>query len=182
MGWTVAEGPNRARRGRTGDTGRQKGQPRDCRPAAGCLCQDDDRLAASRSGLDRQHDGPRQCPRKEEIVVVVARGHRFRRDGGGVTLADLSDEPFVHYHPSNGTAVRVDQFAARPRRGSQSGPAHGQPAHGPPNSQRRGWECPSCRYRQRDIIAVVAAPSDNLVPQFLADLHRRGMPTRCDPG
>jgi DNA-binding transcriptional LysR family regulator len=34
---------------------------------------------------------------------------------------------------------------------------------------------------ERDVIAVVAAPSDALVRQFLTDIHRRGLPTWSGP-
>lgn len=48
----------------------------------------------------------------EKIVVVAAPGHRFAAMDA-VPLAELSCEPIVHYHPSNGNAVWVDEFAAR---------------------------------------------------------------------
>jgi len=134
---------------------------------------------------------------KEEVVVVVARGHRLAETVGGVTLADLSDEPFVHYDPSNGMAVWIDQFAAdhdatlnpvlrtgSPRTAAQLAAAGVGVSIVPISAlvpRPPGVVLPLRPAIERDIIAVVAAPSDNLVQQFLADLHRRGLPTRCDP-
>ena len=48
---------------------------------------------------------------REEIVLVASPEHRFA-GLACVPLAELATEPLVHYHPDNGFAVWVDQFAA----------------------------------------------------------------------
>jgi DNA-binding transcriptional LysR family regulator len=48
---------------------------------------------------------------QEEIVVVASAEHRFSRMGA-VPLGELAGEPLVHYHPDNGNARWVDEFAA----------------------------------------------------------------------
>jgi DNA-binding transcriptional LysR family regulator len=133
----------------------------------------------------------------EEIVTVVTPGHRFAAMEGGVPVAELAGEPFVHYGPTSGMAVWVDQFAAdhkvllnpvlrtgSPRAAAQLAAAGvgvsivpiSALVPRPPAVVR-----PLHPMVEREILVMVAAPSDSLVQQFLADLHRRGMPTRCDP-
>jgi len=134
---------------------------------------------------------------KEQIVVVVAPGHRFAERTTGVAICELADEPFVHYHRDNGMAVWVDEFAERhkvvlnpilrtrsPRTAAQLaaggigaalvpvsavGPA-------PPGVVR--LLRPAI---ERDVIAVIASPADTLVHQFLTDIHRCGLPTWSGP-
>lgn len=128
---------------------------------------------------------------KEDVVVVTAAGHPFA-EMSGVPFADLKDEPFVHYHPDNGMAVWVDQLAAQheivlspvlrtrsPRTAAQLAaagmgvtivPVSALPAR-PAGVVRRLRPMV-----KRDVVAVVAAPSDTLVNQFVADIHRRGVP------
>jgi DNA-binding transcriptional LysR family regulator len=47
---------------------------------------------------------------REEIVVVASAQHRFSRMDS-VPLGELAGEPLVHYHPDNGNARWLDQFA-----------------------------------------------------------------------
>jgi len=129
---------------------------------------------------------------EEEIVVVASPGHRFAAMAA-VPLAELSDEPFVHYDPDNGNAVWVDEFAARRgvalpqptlRTGSPRTAAH-LAASGMgvavvpvsaltprPNAVVRSFDPPELRR----VIVIVAAPHDVLVHRFVADLKRRGLP------
>jgi DNA-binding transcriptional LysR family regulator len=133
---------------------------------------------------------------KEEVVVVAAAGHRFA-DLSSVPFSALVDEPFVHYHPDNGLAIWVDRLAARheivldpvlrtrsPRTAAQLAaagmgvtivPVSALPLR-PAGTVRRLR--PTIK---RDIVALVAAPSDTLVHQFVADVHRRGLPSWAGP-
>jgi DNA-binding transcriptional LysR family regulator len=130
---------------------------------------------------------------KEEIVVVVAPGHRFAERTDGVAVCELADEPFVHYDLDNGMAVWVDEFADRhkvvlnpvlrtrsPRTAAQLA-AGGLGATLVPVSAVGPVPLGVVRRLrpavERDVIAVVASPSDALVNQFLADIHRGGLPT-----
>jgi DNA-binding transcriptional LysR family regulator len=129
---------------------------------------------------------------REEIVVVAAAGHRFA-GLARVPLAEVAAGPLVHYHPDNGFAVWVDQFAARrgvvlPRPALRTGSprtaaqlaAAGMgvtvvpcSALGPlPGATIRPLDPPELR----EVIAVVAAPHDDLLRRFVADLKRRGLP------
>lgn len=102
-------------------------------------------------------------------------------------------KPFVHYAPDNGLCVWVDQLAARqgvlldavlrtrsPRTAMQLAAAGmgvaivPESALGPrpPGVVRR--LSPAVR---RDVVAVVAAPSDTLAALFVADLRGRGLPS-----
>ena len=128
----------------------------------------------------------------EEIVVVAAPEHRFAALDA-VPLAELSCEPIVHYHPSNGNAVWVDEFAARrgvllpqpalrtgsPRTAAQLAAAGMGVAIVPvsaltprPDGTVRSFDPPELR----DVIVIVAAPHDELVARFVADLKKRGLP------
>jgi DNA-binding transcriptional LysR family regulator len=128
----------------------------------------------------------------EEIVVVAAAGHRFSRMDA-VPLAELSAEPLVHYNPDNGNAVWLDQFAAQrgvvlppptlrtgsPRTAAQLAAAGMGVAVVPfsaltpqPGGTIRSLDPPELR----DVIAVVAAPHDDLLRRFVSDLKRRGLP------
>jgi DNA-binding transcriptional LysR family regulator len=130
---------------------------------------------------------------KEEMVVVVAPGHPFTQRMDGVPVCELANEPFVHYDLDNGMAVWVDEFADRhkvvlnpvlrtrsPRTAAQLA-AGGLGATLVPVSAVGPVPLGVVRRLrpavERDVIAVVASPSDALVNQFLADIHRGGLPT-----
>jgi DNA-binding transcriptional LysR family regulator len=128
----------------------------------------------------------------EEIVVVAAAGHRFA-GLPGVPLAEVAAEPLVHYHRDNGFAVWVDQFAAErgvvlprpvlrtgsPRTAAQLAAAGMGVTVVPfsaltprPGGTIRSLDPPELR----EVIVVVAAPHDDLLRRFVADLKRRGLP------
>jgi DNA-binding transcriptional LysR family regulator len=128
----------------------------------------------------------------EENVVVASPEHRFA-DLPAVPLAELSGEPFVHYTPGNGFGVWVDQFAARrgvvlprpvlrtgsPRTAAQLAAAGMGVTIVPfsaltprPDGTIRSLDPPELR----DVVAIVAAPHDDLLRRFVRDLKRRGLP------
>lgn len=134
---------------------------------------------------------------KEEIVVVVAPDHRFAGLKDGVPPRELCHEPFVHYGVDNGMAVWVDQFAQchevvldpvlrtrSPHTAAQLAAA-GIGATLVPVSALASPPLGLVRRLQpnvdREVIAVVASPSDTLVQQFLTDVHYRGLPTWPGP-
>ena len=129
---------------------------------------------------------------REEIVVVASPEHRFAKLDA-VPLAELAAEPLVHYNPGNGNAVWVDQFAAErgvvlpppalrtgsPRTAAQLAAAGMGVAIVPfsaltpgPGGTIRSLDPPELR----DVIVIVAAPHDDLLRRFVADLKRRGLP------
>jgi DNA-binding transcriptional LysR family regulator len=129
---------------------------------------------------------------QEEIVVVASREHRFA-DMDAVPLAELKAEPFVHYDPGNGFGVWVEQFAAAravvlpqpalrtgsPRTAAQLAAAGMGVAIVPfsaltprPDGTIRSLDPPELR----DVIAIVAAPHDDLLRRFVGDLKRHGLP------
>ena len=129
---------------------------------------------------------------REEIVVVASPEHRFS-GLAAVPLAELSAEPLVHYHPDNGFAVWVDQFAARrgvvlprpalrtgsPRTAAQLAAAGMGVTIVPfsaltplPGATIRSLDPPELR----EVIIIVAAPHDDLLRRFVADLKQRGLP------
>jgi DNA-binding transcriptional LysR family regulator len=128
---------------------------------------------------------------QEEMVVVAAVNHRFAQNAA-VSIAALADEMFVHYHPENGMAVWVDQLAARhgvilkpalrtrsPRTAAQLAAAGMGVTIVPISalaSRPAGVVLSLRPMIKRDIVAVVAAPSDSLANRFVADIHRRGLP------
>ncbi len=128
----------------------------------------------------------------EEIVVVASAEHRFSHMDA-VPLAELTAEPLVHYHPDNGNAIWLDQFAAlrgvvlpqptlrtgSPRTAAQLAAAGMGVAvvpfsalTPPPGGTIRSVDPPELR----DVIAIVAAPHDDLLRRFVSDLKRRGLP------
>jgi DNA-binding transcriptional LysR family regulator len=129
---------------------------------------------------------------QEEIVVVASRNHRFA-GMDTVPLDELAGEPLVHYDPGNGFGVWVDQFAAErgvmlpqpvlrtssPRTAAQLA-ANGMgvtiaplSALTPlPGGTIRSLDPPELR----DVVAIVAAPHDDLLRRFVGDLKRRGLP------
>jgi DNA-binding transcriptional LysR family regulator len=129
---------------------------------------------------------------QEEIVVVAAPEHRFC-ELDAVPLAELSAEPLVHYDPSNGFGVWVDQLAARrgvvlpqpalrtgsPRTAAQLAAAGMGVSIVPfsaltarPGGTIRSLDPPELR----DVIVILAAPHDDLLRRFARDLRRRGLP------
>jgi DNA-binding transcriptional LysR family regulator len=129
---------------------------------------------------------------REEVVVVASPGHRFSHLQA-VPVSELSAEPLVHYHPDNGIAAWVDQFAARrgvmlpqpelrtdsPRTAAQLAVAGLGVAIVPfsaltrqPAGTVRSFGPPELR----EVVAVVAAPHDDLLRRFVRDLKRRGLP------
>jgi len=129
---------------------------------------------------------------QEEIVVVASAEHRFA-DLDAVPLAEVKAEPLVHYDPGNGFGVWVNQFAAgrgvvlprptlrtgSPRTAAQLAAAGMGVAIVPfsaltprPGGTIRSLDPPELR----DVIAIVAAPHDDLLRRFVADLKRRGLP------
>ena len=129
---------------------------------------------------------------REEIVVVASPEHRFSKLDA-VPLAELAAEPLVHYNPGNGNAIWVDQFAAQrgvvlpqpalrtgsPRTAAQLAAAGMGVAIVPfsaltprPGGTIRSLDPPELR----DVIAIVAAPHDELLRRFVSDLKRRGLP------
>lgn len=128
---------------------------------------------------------------EEDVVVVAPTGHRFA-DQPSVPFADLAPEPFVHYAHDNGLRVWVDQLAAdhgvvldpvlrtrSPRTAAQLAAAGmgitivpvSALATRPPGVIRQLR--PQIR---REVVVVVAAPSDALAARFVGDLRRRGLP------
>jgi DNA-binding transcriptional LysR family regulator len=133
---------------------------------------------------------------KEDVVVVAATGHPFA-ELSGVPFHALEGEAFVHYHPENGMAIWVDQLAAQhdvvldpvlrtrsPRTAAQLAAA-GMGVTIVPVSALPSRPAGTVRRLRpmikRDVVAIVAAPSDTLVHQFLADIHRRGLPSWAAP-
>jgi DNA-binding transcriptional LysR family regulator len=129
---------------------------------------------------------------REEIVVVAAPEHRFARMDA-VPLAELSAEPLVHYDPGNGFGVWVDQFAAKcgvalpppalrtasPRTAAQLAAAGMGVTIAPFSAltPRPGGTIRSLApVELRDVVAIVAAPHDDLLRRFVGDLKRRGLP------
>jgi DNA-binding transcriptional LysR family regulator len=132
----------------------------------------------------------------EEILVVADAGHEFSRLST-IPLEALTSEPFVHYMPDNGMAIYVDQLAAhhgvvlnpvlrtRSTRTAAQLATTGMGvtlvpvsalAPRPPGVVRRLQPIVT-----RDIVAVLAAPSDNLVQTFVTDMRSCGMPTWTGP-
>jgi DNA-binding transcriptional LysR family regulator len=129
---------------------------------------------------------------REEMVVVASPGHRFARLDA-VPLAELSAEPLVHYDPGNGIAAWIDRFATErgvvlpqpvlrtgsPRTAAQLAAAGMGVALVPFSAltPRTGATVRSIDpVEVRDVIAIVAAPHDDLLRRFAYDLRRRGLP------
>ncbi|GII30365.1 LysR family transcriptional regulator [Planotetraspora mira] len=129
---------------------------------------------------------------QEEMVVVAPDGHGFAAETS-IAPARLSAEPFVHYDPENGLAVWVDQFAAghqvaltpvlrtrSPRTAAQLAGAGMGVTIVPASalmSRPSGVVRPLSPPVHRDVVAIMAAPTDKLARRFVADLQRRGIPT-----
>jgi DNA-binding transcriptional LysR family regulator len=130
---------------------------------------------------------------REEVVVVTSPEHRFA-GLDTVPPAELAGEAFVHYDPGNGFGVWVDQFAARrgivlpqpvlrtgsPRTAAQLAAA-GMGVTIVPFSAIGALPGATVRsldpLELRDVVAIVAAPHDDLLRQFTGDLKRRGLPS-----
>jgi len=129
---------------------------------------------------------------REEVVVVASPEHRFS-GMDAVPLAELSAEPLVHYNRGNGFGVWLDQLAARhgvvlpqptlrtgsPRTAAQLAAAGMGVAIVPFSAltPRPGGTVRSIDPLElRDVIVTVAAPHDDLLRRFVADLKRRGLP------
>ena len=131
-----------------------------------------------------------------EFVVVAPTGHAFT-GLGAIPMKALENQPFVHYDPDNAMAAYVDRLAAQhgvtlnPVLRSRSTRTAAQLAAAgmgvtiapvsaltprPTGVVRR--LSPMIKF---DIVAVVAAQSDTLVKLFVADVHRRGVPTWSGP-
>jgi DNA-binding transcriptional LysR family regulator len=129
---------------------------------------------------------------REEIVVVASPEHRFA-SLDAVPLAELTAEPLVHYHPDNGFARWIDQFAAghgvvlpepavrtgSPRTAAQLAAA-GMGVTIVPYSALTPLPAGTIRSLDpaelRDVIVLVATPHDNLLRRFVRDLKLRGLP------
>jgi DNA-binding transcriptional LysR family regulator len=132
----------------------------------------------------------------EEFVVVAAAGHPFA-ELSRVPIPALEGEPFVHYDTEHGMAAWVDQLAARhgvvldpvlrtrSQRTAAQLAAAGMGVTVVPVSALPPRPVGTVRRLQpaidRDVVAIVAAPSDTLVHQFVADIHRRGLPSWAGP-
>ncbi|MGH6656769.1 MAG: LysR family transcriptional regulator [Actinocrinis sp.] len=143
--------------------------------------------------------GPRPSPTRErvellgeeEVVIVAPTGHPFAALDA-VSFEQLADEPFVHYTPDNGLFAWVDELAAQhrvvldpvlrtrsPRTAAQLAAAGmgvaivpvSALASKPPGVVRR-----LAPQVYREVVAVVASPSDALASRFVADLRKRGVP------
>jgi DNA-binding transcriptional LysR family regulator len=129
---------------------------------------------------------------REEIVVVASAEHRFSALDR-VPLAELTAEPLIHYNPGSGFGVWVDQLADRrgvvlpppvlrtgsPRTAAQLAAAGMGVAIVPfsaltprPGGTVRSLEPPELR----EVIVIVAAPHDDLLRRFVADLSGQGLP------
>ena len=123
----------------------------------------------------------------ECLVAIVEQGSLTQ------AAAVLAAEPFVHYNPDNGFAVWIDQFAAArgvvlpqpalrtgfPRTAAQLAAAGMGVTIVPfsaltplPGATIRPLDPPELR----DVVVIVAAPHDDLLRRFVADLKRRGLP------
>ena len=133
---------------------------------------------------------------EEEVVVVASAGHAFVRMST-IPMRALEAEPFVHYEPDNVMADWVDQLASRhdvalnPVLRTRSSCTAAQLATAgmgvtivPVSALAPRPAGVVRRLRpmvKRDLVALVAAPSDILVQGFVADIHRRGLPGWSGP-
>jgi DNA-binding transcriptional LysR family regulator len=132
----------------------------------------------------------------EEFVAVAAVGHPFA-ELSHVPIRALDREPFVHYHIEHGMAEWVDQLAARhgavldpvlrtrSQRTAAQLAAAGMGVTIVPVSALPPRPAGTVRRLRpaidREVVAIVAAPSDTLVHQFVADILRRGLPSWAGP-
>lgn len=127
----------------------------------------------------------------EEIVAALPAGHPLG-EHAGVSFRQLSEEPFVNYHPDNGLAgwlaaeaARHDAVLGAAVRTRQATTAAQLAAAGvgialvPTTAVAAGFSGALRRLRprlEREVVCLVGAPSDVLVRGFVADLARRGVP------
>jgi DNA-binding transcriptional LysR family regulator len=133
----------------------------------------------------------------EEIVVVAPAEHRFA-GLAAVPLAEVAAEPLIHYRQGNGFGVWLDQFAARhgvvlPEPALRTGHARtaaqlaaaGMGVAIVPFSALPPLPGATIRSldpaERREVIVIVAAPHDDLLRRFAADLRRRGLPDSRPP-
>jgi DNA-binding transcriptional LysR family regulator len=133
---------------------------------------------------------------EEEVVVVAGTGHAFAQLSA-IPLQALENQPFVHYDPDNGMAAWLDRLTARhqvvlnpvlrtrsPRTAAQLAAARMGVTIVPVSALSPRPAGVVRRLRpmvKRDVVAIVAAPSDTLVQRFVADIDRRGLPTWSGP-
>jgi DNA-binding transcriptional LysR family regulator len=127
----------------------------------------------------------------EDVVVVAPAGHPFA-DRTEVPFRALAGEPFVHYTPDNGLSVWLDHLVAQhqirldpvlrtrsPRTAAQLAAA-GMGITIVPVSALSGRPAGAIRplapRTRREVVVIVAAPSDALAARFVRDLRRRGLP------
>jgi DNA-binding transcriptional LysR family regulator len=129
---------------------------------------------------------------REEIVIVASPEHRFS-GMDAVPLTELIAEPLLHYSPGCGFGGTVDQLADRrgvvlpqpvlrtgsPRTAAQLATAGMGVAIVPfsaltvrPGGTIRSLDPPELR----DVVVIVAAPHDELLRRFVADLKGNGLP------
>src|ERR1700678_1383938 len=129
---------------------------------------------------------------REEIVVIASPEHRFA-GLEAVPLAEVVGEALVNYTSDNGVAVSVDRLAAErgvvlpqpalrtgfPRTAAQLAAA-GMGVAIVPSSALTPLPDPTIRSLDppewRDVVAIVAAPHDDLLRRFVSDLKQRGLP------
>jgi DNA-binding transcriptional LysR family regulator len=125
-------------------------------------------------------------PLGREELVVVSDGTQEFAAGPGVSIGALTDQPFIQHDPE------VDHLAAQHRltlnpvlrtHNQCTAAALAKAGLGVtivPVSALCGRDDGAVRPLQpqlfRDIVATVAAPSDQLSRRFVADLQRRGLP------
>lgn len=128
----------------------------------------------------------------EEMVVVAPLGHRFSKMAV-VPLAELLEEPMVHYDSRRGSTGWVERFAA------QHGTSLPEPALRNVSSRTAAqlavagmgvavvpssalFSSPGGAVRilaptsHRDVVAIVAAPHDTLLKRFVIEIKRHPLP------
>ncbi|WP_067813098.1 LysR family transcriptional regulator [Nocardia inohanensis] len=134
--------------------------------------------------------GPAEIIGTEEIVAVLPTGHPLA-ERKRVTLAQLCDEPLVHYDPANGLAQWLDAettrrgltpaIAMRTRQAvtaAQLAAAGLGPALVPTTAIPGGLAAVLRRLTppiERDLMCLLGNPSDPLVRRFTTDVAKRGV-------
>jgi DNA-binding transcriptional LysR family regulator len=138
-------------------------------------------------------DGPVSLVGQEEVVVAMAADATAKGAAAGpLTFAQVAERPVVGYHPDNGLGGWLDEVAARhgvtltavtrTRQASTAAQLASAglgvalvPTTALPNTfpgRVRPLEPPLAR----DVVALLANPSDPLAQRFDADVRRRGVP------
>ncbi|MER6945810.1 LysR family transcriptional regulator [Nonomuraea sp. NPDC000554] len=128
----------------------------------------------------------------EEIVAAMHPEHPLAAGTSGVTFAQLAEEPVVGYHPDNGLGGWLDTVAAghgvtltavtRTRQAATAAQLAGAGigvALVPTTALTSPFPGALRRLQPqltREVIALVANPSDTLVRRFAADIRRNGVP------